>query len=167
MANSHKPPPTPFFTVSAPINEARAKHEETAALSREEAVKGTLFNGFTIPGKLPSLNEYQNACRTNRYVGAKFKKDVEGVITLSIGQALQAGTLRRPTLPIRLVFEWHEKTKRRDADNIASAKKFILDALQQMNVIPNDNRKCVIGFTDEVIDDSHDFVNVRIFEVKP
>ena len=52
-------------------------------------------------------------------------------------------------------------------DNKAGAKKFILDALQQMNVIPNDNRKCVIGFSDEVIDDSNDFVNVRIFEVKP
>ena len=167
MASSHKSPPMPFFTVSEPANEARTKYKETADLSREKAMRAPIINGFTIPGKLPSLNEYQNACRTNRYVGAKFKKDVEGVITLSIGQALQAGTLRRPTLPIRLVFEWHEKTKRRDADNIASAKKFILDALQQMNIIPNDNRKCVIGFTDEVIDDSHDFVNVRIFEVKP
>lgn len=123
-------------------------------------------NGFTIPDKLPSLNEYQNACRANRYVGAKFKRDTESIITITIAKALQSGQLRRPALPIRIVFEWHEKTRRRDADNIASAKKFILDAMQTMGIIPNDNRKCVVGFTDEIIDDRHDFVNVNIIEVK-
>ena len=57
------------------------------------------------------------------------------------------------------------KTRRRDADNIASAKKYILDAMQHMNVIPNDNRKIVTGFTDEIIDDTSDYVEVNIIEL--
>lgn len=35
---------------------------------------------FMINAKLPSLNEYINACRRNKYQGAKFKRDVEEVI---------------------------------------------------------------------------------------
>lgn len=122
-------------------------------------------NGFAIDCKLPSLNEYQNACRANRYAGAKFKKETEAIIELSILKALRAGTLHAPRPPIRIAFKWHEKTRRRDADNIASAKKFILDAMQTMRVIENDNRKNVVGFSDEIIDDSRDFVEVKIYEV--
>jgi Holliday junction resolvase RusA-like endonuclease len=62
-------------------------------------------------------------------------------------------------------FEWHEKTKRRDADNIAFAKKFILDALVKMGVLPNDSRKYVKGFYDVIIDDKSDFVKVEIVEI--
>ena len=122
-------------------------------------------NGFIIPAKLPSLNEYQNACRSNRYKGAKFKKETEAVIELAILKAMKTGELPPLQPPIRVSFVWHERTRRRDADNIASAKKYILDSMQSMNVIPNDNRKIVTGFTDEVIDDTSDFVEVRIYEV--
>lgn len=34
-----------------------------------------------------------------------------------------------------------------------------------MNVIPNDNRKIVTGFTDEIIDDTSDYVEVNIIEL--
>ena len=62
-------------------------------------------------------------------------------------------------------FEWHERTKRRDADNIASAKKFILDALVEMGVLPDDSRKYVKGFYDVIIDDKTDFVRVELVEI--
>jgi Holliday junction resolvase RusA-like endonuclease len=62
-------------------------------------------------------------------------------------------------------FEWHEKTKRRDADNIASAKKFILDALVKNGVLVDDSRKYVVGFHDAIIDDTEDFVRVELIEV--
>lgn len=123
-------------------------------------------NGFIIPVKLPSLNEYQNACRANRYAGAKFKKETEAVIEIAILKALKSGELYPPPPPVRISFVWHEKTRRRDADNIASAKKYILDAMQRIGVIPNDNRNIVVGFSDEIIDDKNDFVEVRIYEVK-
>ena len=62
-------------------------------------------------------------------------------------------------------FEYHEKSKRRDADNIASAKKFILDALVEMGVLPDDSRKYVKGFYDVIIDDKTDFVRVELVEI--
>lgn len=160
MKNCNKPPPVPFFTVSPQTVEARAKREENSESISEEAVK----NGFIIPYKLPSLNEYIDACRANRYKGAKLKENTETAIIYAIQQAQKSGRLRRLALPIRIMFIWHEKTKRRDADNVASAKKYILDAMQRVSIIPNDSRKYVIGFTDEIVDDSHDFVEVCIIE---
>ena len=62
-------------------------------------------------------------------------------------------------------FEWHERTKKRDADNIASAKKFILDALVKSCVLVDDSRKYVKGFYDEIIDDKEDFVIVELVEI--
>lgn len=119
-------------------------------------------NGFIIKAKLPSLNEYIAACNKNRYGGGRFKHDIEEVIGWGIKQAISAGKLRRTVDPMIVHFKWHEKTKRRDADNIASAKKYILDAMQTFGVIPNDSRKYVRAFTDEIIDDKEDFVEVII-----
>lgn len=62
-------------------------------------------------------------------------------------------------------FEWHERTKKRDADNIASAKKFILDALVKMKVLEDDSRKFVKGFYDVIVDDKTDFVKVELIEI--
>ena len=41
-----------------------------------------------IPLKLPSLNEYINECRKNKYAGGKIKKEVENDISIFI-QRLQ------------------------------------------------------------------------------
>ena len=117
---------------------------------------------FIIHGKLPSLNEYQAACRANKYQGAKFKKEVEEFIGWEIRSALCRGAIIPTKKPIRLEFKWHERTKKRDADNIASAKKFILDAMQKQGVIPNDSRRYVKGFSDDIVDDTSDFVSVKI-----
>lgn len=62
-------------------------------------------------------------------------------------------------------FEWHEKTQRRDYDNIASAKKFILDALVKNGVLVDDSRKYVKGGYDVIIDDKEDFVIVELVEI--
>lgn len=123
-------------------------------------------NGFIVKAKLPSLNDYVKACRANKYAGNKFKHDIEEVIGWGIKQAISAGKLKRTEDPIIVHFVWHEKTKRRDADNIASAKKYILDAMQTFKVIPNDNRKYVKGFTDLIVDDTEDFVEVDLEAVK-
>ena len=114
---------------------------------------------------MPSLNEYTAACRSNPYVGAKFKKEVEEVIGWEIKQAVTSKTLTPPKGCVMLRFEWHERTKRRDADNIASAKKFILDALVTNGILKDDSRKYVKGFYDVIIDDKTDFVRVELVEV--
>lgn len=51
--------------------------------------------------------------------------------------------------PVKIAFRWYEKNSRRDMDNIAFAKKFILDALVKKGVLQDDGWKWVKGFTDE------------------
>ena len=123
------------------------------------------MNSFIINQKLPSLNEWWYSLASNKYKGAKFKKDIEEVIGWSIRQALASKNLYKPNGAVMVHFEWHEKTKRRDADNIASAKKFILDALVKTGVLVDDSRKYVVGFTDKIIDDTSDYVRVELIEI--
>lgn len=98
-------------------------------------------------------------------MGAKFKSEIEELIGWSIRRALASKELHKPTKAVMIRFEWHEKTKRRDADNIASAKKFILDALVKKGVLTDDSRKYVKGFSDVIIDDKEDYVLVELVEV--
>lgn len=121
---------------------------------------------FVIDDRLPSLNDYINECRANKYRGAKFKQETEKLISLYINNAKVKKTIQATNKPIIVHFEWHERTKRRDSDNVASAKKFILDAMQTSGIIPNDSRKYVKGFTDDIIDDTKDYVVVTIEEAK-
>lgn len=97
---------------------------------------------FTIKGKLPSLNEYIDACRTNRQMGAKLKQETEQFIIIQLRR------MKPITSPVILHFTWHEKTRRRDKDNVAAGKKFILDAMQKAGKLVNDNNKYIAGFTD-------------------
>lgn len=92
--------------------------------------------------KLPSLNDYVRACRTNKYAGSKMKAEIETEIALFIGK------LPRFDNPVTIRFHWVEGSKRRDLDNVAFAKKFILDALVKRGKLKDDNRRHVQGFTD-------------------
>ena len=115
---------------------------------------------FEIPFKLPSLNEYVLACRTNRYRGSKMKRDIEDAIGYYIGRVPRFET------PVRLSFTWVEDSKRRDLDNVAFSKKFILDALVKFGKLPNDNQDYVKGFTDSFRRDKQAKVIVTIREEK-
>ena len=95
-----------------------------------------------IPLKLPSCNEYIRACRTNKYLGAKMKSDIEQQIGLYIAE------MPKMNNPIKIHFHWIEGSKRRDLDNVCFAKKFILDALVKYGKLKDDNRKVVTAFTD-------------------
>ena len=48
---------------------------------------------FNIYAKLPSLNEYQDACRANKYKGAKMKSETDTIIGWFIRKAVREGTL--------------------------------------------------------------------------
>lgn len=98
-----------------------------------------------IPMKLPSLNEYINACgiwkgRWNK--GNEMKRSVQRDIGYFLNQ------LPVFDKPIKIHFTWVEANKRRDLDNICFAKKFILDALQVCGKLKNDNRRWVTNFED-------------------
>jgi len=95
-----------------------------------------------IPFKLPSLNDYTRACRSNKFLGAKMKQDLEQQIGIYlIG-------LPRFEKPVKINFTWVEGNKRRDLDNVCFAKKFILDAMVKFKKLKDDNRNYVKGFKD-------------------
>lgn len=110
-----------------------------------------------IPFRLPGLNEYTNACRGNKYGGGSFKKSVEQDIMLILNTHHFF-----IDYPVMIYFEWHEKDRRRDKDNVAFAKKFILDALQKCGKLKNDSNKFVVGFRDDFVYKNGEGCKVRI-----
>ena len=124
------------------------------------------INQFTYHGRLPSLNDYINACRSHWSKGAEMKYQTETDIIWEIKAAKCKGLLHPVSGPVAISFEWHESDQRRDLDNIFSAKKYILDAMQKAGIIANDNRKNVVGLNDTIIDDTKDFVIVTIQEAE-
>ena len=117
---------------------------------------------FVIQGRLPTLNEYINANRTplknhKGTMGSIMKKDTDNLCAMFI----KASKIKPVTSPQFIEFEWHFNT-RHDFDNIAFAKKFILDALQKCKVLKNDNQKYVVGFSDRFIKDKKSFVIVKL-----
>lgn len=112
-----------------------------------------------LAGRLPGLNEYIKACRGNRYAGAKMKSDIEKDICWQIKEQI-----KQSFTSVTLIFNWYEPKKNRDKDNIAFAKKFILDALQATGTLSGDGWGQVIGFSDEFYIDK---VNPRVeIEIK-
>ena len=125
------------------------------------------INSFMIPGRLPSLNDYQNACRSHWSKGARMKKQTETYIGWCIQGARCRGDVRPAMGPVVVSFEWHESNKRRDLDNIYSAKKFILDAMQKAGIIKSDSPAHVVGLHDTPpVYDTEDFVIVTIQEAE-
>lgn len=121
-------------------------------------------NWFAIDGRLPSLNDYINACRSHWSKGAQMKANVETHIMWAIKFAKNHKHCREATGPVIIHFEWHEKDKRRDLDNIYSAKKYILDAMQKAGIIKNDDRRHVVGLYDTIVDDDKDGCLVTILD---
>jgi hypothetical protein len=96
-----------------------------------------------IEMKLPSLNEYIGACRANKYEAANLKRVTEAGIIPFLRR------LPRFERPVIIHFRWIERDHRRDSDNIAAGKKFILDAMVKAGILKDDGRRYVKGFTDE------------------
>ena len=117
---------------------------------------------FEINEKLPSLNEYTKACRTNKFIGAKMKEDTENIIWIYIKQQLKCNKIK---VPVKIHFTWMEKNKKRDLDNICFAKKFILDAMVKANVLEDDKQNYVVGFTDTFMYGESNKVRVEIEEI--
>lgn len=99
-----------------------------------------------VNGRLDGLNEYTKANRTNKYAGATMKKKNEEQVLSAVRAAGLEG--KGINEPVRLIIDWYEPNRRRDLDNIAFAKKFILDGLVKAGLIINDSWDYVKGFID-------------------
>lgn len=139
-----------------PLNDP-ARRPEDAALPIDCPPDGTTI---TIHGELPGLNEYTAACRTNPLKGHRMKHDAEAMILPQL-----AGV--PPVVgPVRVACEWHTKDRRCDPDNIAFAKKYLLDAMVTAGVLAGDGRRHIVGFSDEfAVSKSDPRVVVMLLEV--
>ena len=120
---------------------------------------------FVIDQRLPGMNELINANRSNKYLGAKLKKETEEQISYYIWNAMNNGKLKPIQKACWVRFQWCEKTKRRDVDNIQSSQKFVLDALQKAKIIPNDSQRYVQQIEHKIWHTDHDYVIVELVEV--
>lgn len=96
---------------------------------------------FTIPFRLPGLNEVNAENRKNPYAGAKLKSQTDAQLMRVIRLA-KVQPVQHPCI-VHMTFE--EPNRRRDADNVESAKKFILDALVKSGVLRGDSPRYVVG----------------------
>lgn len=118
---------------------------------------------FTIPFRLPGLNEYTKLNRGNRYGANKKKQDLEqkiGWIAMS-----QLGGVKI-TEKVKIEYLWVEENRRRDLDNISFAKKFIQDALVKVGILRNDGWNEIAFSIDRFeVDKGNPRVEVKITEV--
>lgn len=112
-----------------------------------------------IPLKLPSLNEYIDKCRYNKYAGNDYKQKIQEEIYPYIYK------IPKLEKPVKIDFHWYEGNKKRDLDNICFSKKFILDALVKYGKLKDDNRKNVCGFSDSFYYGNEWKVILKISEV--
>lgn len=100
-------------------------------------------NFLYIGQKLPSLNEYVSKNRAHPQVGARFKREADETIRMWVNACVAQGDLHPISSPCEIVIDFYEGNNRRDVDNVQSATKYILDALQEAGILPNDNQKWV------------------------
>jgi len=111
---------------------------------------------------LPGLNEYVNAERTNKYLAAKLKAQVEATLVLVAKSQLRGV---RITGPVSIHYRWIEPNARRDKDNVAFAKKFIQDSLVKAGILAGDGWSHIEGFSDAFeIDKLNPRVSITITE---
>lgn len=99
---------------------------------------------LVIKGELTDLNEYVRIERGNKFAGAKVKREETNRIWAECIQ--QKIELQKKGCFI--VFQWYSKDRRKDKDNVAFAKKFILDGLVLARIIKSDGWDFVSGFLD-------------------
>mgnify|MGYP001564762345 CR=1 FL=1 len=102
---------------------------------------------FFIKGCLPNLNDMLAASRKSRGKWNAFN-DMKQAQTLSIVSCIRKAKLKAVARPVSVCFIWGEENKRLDVDNVAAAKKFVLDALVTAGILSNDGWAQVVGFTD-------------------
>ena len=131
-----------------------------SAAGKEDHVEYKLI----IPGKLPGLNDYIVAERTNRHKGAKMKAVNGNIVAVAIMKCMSGIRIEKPVF---MEYTWIEPNKRRDKDNISSfGRKVIQDALVQCGVLKDDGWKYVVGFSDRFeVDKENPRIEVLIKEI--
>lgn len=112
---------------------------------------------FILELSLCDLNKYINAERTNRFIAANIKKENQEVCEWLLP--------KKQFNKVFIVFKWFTKNKRKDPDNIAFSKKFILDAMVSTGMLQNDGQNQVVGFLDLFENDKTEKIEITMLEV--
>lgn len=113
---------------------------------------------------MPGLNEYIEAERQNKYLGAKMKRKTEQVVMLCAKSQLRGVSFK---VPVVMRYTWYEPNRRRDKDNVSSfGRKCIQDALVRAGVLKNDGWGEVDSFSDSFdVDKKKPRIEVEIIPV--
>ena len=97
------------------------------------------FQVVEIKGQFSTLNDHDKLNRHNRYIGAEHKKNQTNMA------AMQLGKMALIEHPCVMTWHWYISTSH-DPDNIAFAKKYILDGMVKAGKLENDNQTWILGF---------------------
>ena len=97
-----------------------------------------------IKGELTDLNNYIRIERGNKFAGANVKKNETERIWVECKQQ----RIEPQEKGVFIVFQWYAKDQKKDKDNVAFAKKFILDGLVSAGVLKSDGWDFISGFLD-------------------
>lgn len=115
-----------------------------------------------IQGTMPGLNDFLAAVNRHRLMGNKMKQEQTERVAWAAKQQLPVFTKA-----INLTFVYREANRKRDKDNIAFAKKFILDGLVMAGRVPNDTWAWIGDWSEAfVVDAAAPGITVIISEVK-
>lgn len=123
---------------------------------------------FVIDGRLMGLNEYVNRNRASARKGNRAKREQTELVAAYVRRA----RLKPMDGPIEVGVCWVEGKARnglvRDEDNILVGLKFILDALVECGIIPDDNPRVVRNIYNTFVFNSDDpHIEVALMEYQP
>lgn len=137
-------PGTPAHTHNGRVTSAAVSSVRSATPAPSPSIQS-----FFVPGPLPGAN---NIVSRHRMVYVRLKQ----LWGHRIGMEILAAKIKRMDR-CHVSFEWREQTgnraQRRDPDNIMFGQKFVLDALTNTWIIPDDSM-------DEIVGISHTFMMV-------
>lgn len=93
-----------------------------------------------IPYEFDNWNAYIRKERSNKYIGAKVKKEEKNIVGW-----YTKGLEYKGKYPVKLVITKYFKDKKQDLDNVRI--KGVLDGLVANQVIKNDNLNCINEIT--------------------
>ena len=99
---------------------------------------------LTICGELPDLNQIIAASKQHWARYHAFKKKYTQFVAMIARMQLVPVV----EYPVRIEIAWFCKDRRCDPDNVAHAKKYILDGLVSAGILKSDGFKHICSFTD-------------------
>lgn len=109
------------------------------------------YERLNLNGMLPSMNTTIQTNRYNCYAGARLERDYVEQVRVQVWSALKKGFISPAVQPCIMLIEFNEPDRRRDADNVESAAKFILDGCVRGGWLSGDDRSCVVDVQSRVV----------------